>query len=97
MSDAAYSSITVNPIKLETGSRPNSAGSPYILLLRLEAIGFPTFGLLLLKGETVEHLARPREVCKHLQGRSWAPSKATQRLQNPLLKEYIYIYIHLIL
>ena len=25
--------LTVNPIKLETGSRPNSAGIPYILLL----------------------------------------------------------------
>ena len=31
----------VNPIKLETGLRPNSAGIP------LEATGFPTFGLLL--------------------------------------------------
>ena len=38
---------TVNPIKLETGVRPNSAGIPYTLLLRIEAIGFPTFGLLL--------------------------------------------------
>ena len=37
----------VNPIKLETGLRPNSAGIPYTLLLRIEAIGFPTFGLLL--------------------------------------------------
>ena len=34
-------------IKLETGLGPNSAGIPYTLLLRLEAIGFPTFGLLL--------------------------------------------------
>ena len=40
-------SFTVNPIKLETRLRPNSAGIPYILLLRVEAIGFPTFGLLL--------------------------------------------------
>ena len=37
----------VNPKKLETGLRPNSAGIPYALLLRIEAIGFPTFGLLL--------------------------------------------------
>ena len=35
------------PQKLETGSRTASAGIPYILLLRIEAIGFPTFGLLL--------------------------------------------------
>ena len=39
--------FTVNPIKLETGVRPNSAGIPYTLLLRIEAMGFPTFGLLL--------------------------------------------------
>ena len=42
---------TVNPVKLETGLRPNNAGSPYTLLLtlllRIEAIGFPTFWLLL--------------------------------------------------
>ena len=38
---------TVNPIKLETGLRPNSAGIPYTLLFRIEAIGFPTFRLLL--------------------------------------------------
>ena len=38
---------TVNPIKLETGLRPNSAGIPYTLLLRIDAMGFPTFGLLL--------------------------------------------------
>ena len=36
----------VNPKKLETGLRTNSAGIPYTLLLRIEAIGFPTFGLL---------------------------------------------------
>ena len=41
------SGLTVNPIKLETGLRPNSAGIPYTLLLRIEAMGFPTFGLLL--------------------------------------------------
>ena len=39
--------LTVNPIKLETGLRPNSAGIPYALLFRIEAMGFPTFGLLL--------------------------------------------------
>ena len=39
--------FTGNPIKLETGLRPTSAGIPYTLLLRVEAIGFPTFGLLL--------------------------------------------------
>ena len=36
-----------NPIKLETGLRPNSAGIPYTLVLRIEVMGFPTFGLLL--------------------------------------------------
>ena len=35
------------PQKLETGLKPNSAGIPYILLLGVGAIGFPTFGLLL--------------------------------------------------
>ena len=38
---------TVNPIKLETGLRPNSAGIPYTLFLRIEAMGFPTFRRLL--------------------------------------------------
>ena len=38
---------TVNPIKLETGLRPKSAVISYALLLRIEAMGFPTFGLLL--------------------------------------------------
>ena len=33
--------------KLETGLWPNSAGIPYTLLLRIEAMGFPSFGLLL--------------------------------------------------
>ena len=44
------SRFTVNPIKLETGLRPNRAeraGIPYLLLLRIEAMGFPTFWLLL--------------------------------------------------
>ena len=40
-------SPAVNPKKLETGLRTNSAGFPYTLLLRIEAIGFPTLGLLL--------------------------------------------------
>ena len=35
------------PQKLETGLRTNGAGIPYTLLLRIEAIGFPTFGPLL--------------------------------------------------
>ena len=39
--------LIVNHIKLETGLRPNSAGIPVTLLLRIEAIGFPTFRLLL--------------------------------------------------
>ena len=37
----------VKPNKLETGLRPNSAGIPCTLLFRIEAIGFPTLGLLL--------------------------------------------------
>ena len=37
----------VHPKKLETGLRTNRAGIPYTLLLRIEALGFPTFGLLL--------------------------------------------------
>ena len=41
-----YSAHTVNPIKLETGLRPNSVRIPSTLLLRIEAIGFPTFGTL---------------------------------------------------
>ena len=39
--------FTVNAKNLETGLRTNSAGIPYTLLLRTEAMGFPTFGLLL--------------------------------------------------
>ena len=42
-----FKGFTVNSIKLETGLRPNSAEIPYTLLLRIEAIGFPTFCLLL--------------------------------------------------
>ena len=36
----------VNPKKLETGLRTNSAGMPHTLLSGIEAAGFPTFGLL---------------------------------------------------
>ena len=39
--------LIVNPRKLETRLRTNRAGIPYTLLLRIEAIRFPTFGLLL--------------------------------------------------
>ena len=37
----------VNPKKLETGLRTTSAGIPYTILKGIEAVGFPTFGLLL--------------------------------------------------
>ena len=37
----------VNPKKLETGLRTISAGIPYTLFLRIEVIGFSTFGVLL--------------------------------------------------
>ena len=39
--------LTVNPQKLETGLRSNSAGIPHTSFSRIEAIAFPTFGLLL--------------------------------------------------
>ena len=39
--------IIVNPQKLEAGLRTSSAWVPYALLLRIEAIGLPTFRLLL--------------------------------------------------
>ena len=39
--------FTVSPIKLEAGLRTASAGNPYTLLLRIEAMGFPTLVLLL--------------------------------------------------
>ena len=35
----------VNPKKLETGLRTTSAGIPLTLVFRIEAIGFPIFGL----------------------------------------------------
>ena len=35
--------FTVNPIKLEPGLRPNSAGIPYTLLLRIEATWVSNF------------------------------------------------------
>ena len=37
----------VDPKKLETGLRTVSAGIPYTFLIRIEAVGFPTLGLLL--------------------------------------------------
>ena len=37
----------LNPKKLETRLRTISAGIAYPLLFGIEAIGFPTFGLLL--------------------------------------------------
>ena len=56
-----YCSCKVNPKKLETGLRPNSAGIPHTLLSRIEAIGFPTFGLLLwVSGFRVEGLDEAR-------------------------------------
>ena len=38
--------IIINPKKLETGLRTISAGIPSTLVFRIEAIEFPTFGLL---------------------------------------------------
>ena len=37
---------TLNSKKLETGLRTNSAGIPYTLLLRIQAVGFPIVGLV---------------------------------------------------
>ena len=55
---------TVNPTKLETGLKPNSARIPYTLVFRIEAIGFPTFPrnlrthiLRLLGPKTILHKA----------------------------------------
>ena len=45
MEDPYLNYPIVNPKKLETGLRTNSAGIPYTLPLRIEAMGFPTFGL----------------------------------------------------
>ena len=45
--DFKLSDCYSKPPKLETGLGTISAGIPYTLLLRIEAIGFPTFGLLL--------------------------------------------------
>ena len=39
-----FEGLIVNPKKLETGLRTII---PYTLLLRIEAIGFPTFGIVL--------------------------------------------------
>ena len=57
-------SSTVNPIKLETGLRPNSARIPYTLLSSIEALGFPTVRLLLY---TILH------PCSPLHPQVWAP------------------------
>ena len=43
VAEYATFNLTVNHIKLETGLRPNSAGIPYLLLLRIEAMGLPAF------------------------------------------------------
>ena len=45
--------IEETPIKLETGLRSNSAGIPYTLLLRIEAMGFPSWA------STVEETLEP--------------------------------------
>ena len=72
---------TVTPIKLETGLRPNSAGIPYTLLLGIEAIEFPTLGLLLYTirmtnffsfGGRKSVKAKPREDLRKPLG--WTPS-----------------------
>ena len=42
----SFKGSIVDPKKLETGFRTISAGIPCALLLRIEAIGFPTFWLL---------------------------------------------------
>ena len=39
--------VIVNPKVLDTGLRTIGAGVPYTLRLRIEAMGFPTCGLLL--------------------------------------------------
>ena len=43
----AFKEPRVNPKKLETGLRTIRAVNPYTVLLRIEAIAFPTFGHLL--------------------------------------------------
>ena len=52
----AIQKAIVNPKKLETGLRTIRAGILYTLLLRIEAIGFPTFGLLLHEGRGTLHI-----------------------------------------
>ena len=53
------------PLKLENGLRPNSAGIPCTLLLRIEAIGFPTLGLLLYSAWQISCLGRGALSCQH--------------------------------
>ena len=42
-----FRGFIVRPKKLEAGLRTNSAGFSFLLLLRIEAIGLPTLGVLL--------------------------------------------------
>ena len=44
----------MSPNKLEAGVRTNSAGIPYTLLLRIGALGFPPFELLVLQIRDLE-------------------------------------------
>ena len=46
--------IIVSPKKLDIGLRTTNAGIPYALLLRIEAVGFPTFELLYPIADTVD-------------------------------------------
>ena len=43
----SFGCSTLNPKKLDAGSRTIRAGVPCTLLLRIEAVGFPPVGLLL--------------------------------------------------
>ena len=63
--------------KLETGLRTISAGIPYAVLLRIEAIGFSTFDLLLNPKPRVQELARGS--CRWLEARH-PPPTALQRI-----------------
>ena len=79
------------PHKVGNRIKPNSAGIPYTLLLRIEAMGFPTFRLLLY----ILLRTLPSPVC--VQVCSWPshnfnPSslrKEAQRLKYPLIEEYL--------
>ena len=89
---------TVNPIKLETGLRPNSAGIPYTLLLRIEAIGFPTFGLLLHRyfgslGTTLQKETPKEESCEGPRYQSLLHRRNTSSAS--VLTLCVHIQIHL--